>query len=77
MNMTFLTGKEIAEILKISKALAYRLISRGEIPSIRFGRTVRVKQADLEKFIAENTAVDRLALSTNALKSEVTTDVPQ
>jgi excisionase family DNA binding protein len=47
----FLTGKEIAEILKISKALAYRLIANGEIPSVRFGRTVRVKQEDLESFL--------------------------
>jgi excisionase family DNA binding protein len=51
MATTFLTGKEIADALKISKALAYRLIARGEIPSLRFGRVVRVRTEDLEQFI--------------------------
>jgi excisionase family DNA binding protein len=57
MNYTFLTGKEIAVMLKISKALAYRLISTGEITSIRFGRTVRVREEDLKNFIASKTSV--------------------
>ena len=46
-----LTAVEIAQYLNISKALVYRLIANGEIPSVRFGRTVRVKQEDLESFI--------------------------
>jgi putative molybdopterin biosynthesis protein len=56
MDATFLTGKEIAEILKISKALAYRLIAKGQIASVRFGRTVRVKREDLEQFIRQNSS---------------------
>ena len=51
MSNTFLTAKEIANILKISKALAYRLISHGQITSIRFGRVSRVRQEDLDTFI--------------------------
>jgi len=50
----FLTAKDIAKMLKISNALAYRLIQNGQISGVRFGRTVRVRQEDLEKFIAEN-----------------------
>jgi excisionase family DNA binding protein len=53
---TYLTGKEVAAILKISKALAYRLIAEGEIPSIRFRRTVRVKQEALDEFIQKNSS---------------------
>ena len=52
MNANFLNAVEIAAILKISKALAYRLIATGEITSIRFGRTVRVREEDLQAFIA-------------------------
>ena len=55
MSIQFLTGKEIAKILKISKALAYRLIAENKIPSVRFGRTVRVRQEDLEEFIQKST----------------------
>jgi excisionase family DNA binding protein len=54
MFTTFLKATEIAQILKISKALAYRLIKEGHISSVRFGRTVRVRQEDLDAFIQRN-----------------------
>lgn len=54
MNTTFLTATDVAGILKISKALAYRLISNGEIVSVRFGRTVRITSFELENFIKKN-----------------------
>jgi len=54
MVTTFLRATEIAEILKISKALAYRLMAQGQINSVRFGRTVRVRLEDLEIFIQRN-----------------------
>ena len=46
-----LKAGEVAEILKISKAMAYRLIQQREIPAIKFGRTTRVRRQDLEEFI--------------------------
>ena len=49
-----LTAYEIAIVLTISKAKAYQLISRGEIPSIQFGRTTRVRAQDLEKFLKDH-----------------------
>ena len=45
---------EVAELLSISKALAYRLIANGHITSIRFGRTVRVHPEDLATFIQKS-----------------------
>jgi excisionase family DNA binding protein len=54
MVTTFFKAIEIAQILKISKALAYRLIKEGHISSVRFGRTVRVRLEDLEIFIQRN-----------------------
>ena len=54
MTNMFLTAKEIADILKISKALAYRLISQGQITSIRFGRVSRVRQEDLDTFVQKS-----------------------
>jgi excisionase family DNA binding protein len=54
MVTTFLRATEIAQILKISKALAYRLMAQGQINSIRFGRVVRVRLEDLEDFIQRN-----------------------
>lgn len=45
---------EVAQILGVSKALAYRLISQRQLSCVRFGRTVRVKQEDLQEFIQRN-----------------------
>jgi len=47
----FLTAAEVAKILKISRALAYRLIQTREIPSFSIGRTVRIRRADLNVFV--------------------------
>jgi excisionase family DNA binding protein len=49
-----LKGTDVAQILGISKALAYRLMAQGQISSVRFGRTVRVRLEDLEIFIQRN-----------------------
>jgi excisionase family DNA binding protein len=49
-----LTGSEVANRLNISKAKAYKLMSTGRIVSIRFDKTIRVREQDLEKFINEH-----------------------
>ena len=46
-----LNGQEVAEYLNISKGKAYRLMSTGQIPCLRYDRTVRVRKQDLENFI--------------------------
>lgn len=46
-----LRAHDVAQRLGISRSLAYQLMQRGEIPTIRFGDTVRVKDCDLEEYI--------------------------
>jgi excisionase family DNA binding protein len=46
-----LKASDVAQILRISKGLAYRMMQQGEIPAIQFGRTTRVRRKDLEEFI--------------------------
>jgi excisionase family DNA binding protein len=46
-----LKASDIARILNISKALAYRLIQQGEIPVVRISHTVRVRSSDLEDYV--------------------------
>jgi len=46
--------KEVAEKLQVSRSLAYQMIRRGELPSIRFGSAVRVQQSDLDVFIKQS-----------------------
>ena len=53
-NIKLLTAEEIAELLHIIRSFAYKLIRNGEIPSIQIGKSVRVRQQDLETYISEN-----------------------
>ncbi len=47
VSIQLLTGEEVARILKISRAYAYRLMKQGDIPTIKIGRTVRVSYDNL------------------------------
>ncbi|QHW29917.1 helix-turn-helix transcriptional regulator [Paenibacillus rhizovicinus] len=44
------TTEEIAKLLKISKLTVYDLIKKGELPSYRVGKQMRVDAADLEAY---------------------------
>jgi excisionase family DNA binding protein len=46
-----LTAGEVAKILRISKSKGDRMIQVGEIRSVEFGRTSRVRHQDLDDFI--------------------------
>lgn len=48
---TLLRANEVASRLSISRSLAYQLMLRGDIPTVRFGGTVRVRDCDLEEYI--------------------------
>jgi excisionase family DNA binding protein len=42
-----LTVKEVASLLRICTATVYRLCTTGELPHLRVGATIRIRQADL------------------------------
>jgi len=46
-----LKANDVAEILNISRALSYRLLKNGDIPTVRIRGTVRVMPEDLEEYI--------------------------
>ncbi len=48
-----LTCAETAERLRISQKSVYRLVRRGELPALRFGRAIRIPVAGLERLIAD------------------------
>ncbi len=43
---------EVGETLGIGRTLAYRLVLRGELPSIKIGRSRRVPAAAVEAYVA-------------------------
>jgi putative molybdopterin biosynthesis protein len=46
-----LTAEDVARQLKIKKYTVYELIKRGELPSSRVGKQVRVSQADINEYL--------------------------
>jgi excisionase family DNA binding protein len=51
MDNEFLTGAQVARIMQVSRAHAYRMMKSGEIPTVRFGKAVRVRRADLTVYL--------------------------
>jgi len=51
MEEKLMTAQEAADFLKIKKTTVYELIRRGELPSARVGKQVRVAMADMEAYL--------------------------
>ena len=45
---------EAAKILSISKSKLYRMVQTGEIKSVKFGQSARIRLNDLKEFIKEH-----------------------
>ena len=54
MEPTLLTAEDVAKQLKINKYTVYEMIKRGELPSSRVGKQVRVSQEDLNEYLQAN-----------------------
>ena len=54
MDVRLLKSDEVAEILHISRSMAYLLMKRGDIPTVRIGTSVRVRPEDLDQYIKNN-----------------------
>ena len=52
MLAPLLTVREAAEVLRICERTLWTLTNSGEVPSVRFGRSVRYDQDDLAVWIA-------------------------
>ena len=46
-----LTPLEVSELLKITKNTVYELIKRGELPSYKIGKKIRIDMHDVEEYI--------------------------
>ena len=53
---TLLKATDVAEILNISRAMAYRLMETREIPTVSIGKAKRVRPVDLHNFILSQTS---------------------
>jgi excisionase family DNA binding protein len=51
MSEPLLNSREVAATLHVSRSYAYLLMRRGDIPAVRLGRLVRVRQGDLDAYV--------------------------
>ncbi|MDA8381185.1 MAG: helix-turn-helix domain-containing protein [Actinomycetota bacterium] len=49
----FLTVGEVAGMLRVSTMTVYRLISGGELPAARIGKSYRIREEDVDKYLAD------------------------
>jgi excisionase family DNA binding protein len=47
-----LTVTEVAQALRVSNMTVYRLVSAGDLPALRVGRSVRLRAADVESYLS-------------------------
>jgi excisionase family DNA binding protein len=49
----FLTVAEVAVSLRVSNMTVYRLINTGSLAAIRIGKSFRIREDDLSRYLAE------------------------
>ena len=50
----FLTVSEVAGLLRVSTMTVYRLIKAGQLASVRVGKSYRVREDDVDRYLANS-----------------------
>src|SRR5215203_4801188 len=53
-DLELLSIPQVCQRLAMGKSWVYRRIHEGEIPSVRLGRTIKIRRADLEHYLEEH-----------------------
>ena len=48
----FVTVAEVADLLRVSNMTVYRLIQAGSLPAVRVGRSYRIREDDVDRYLA-------------------------
>lgn len=49
----YLTVAEVAGQLRVSNMTVYRLVQSGDLAAVRVGRSYRIREDDVDRFLAE------------------------
>ncbi|HMC51456.1 MAG TPA: helix-turn-helix domain-containing protein [Acidimicrobiales bacterium] len=49
----FLTVAEVAALLRVSNMTVYRLINAGQLPAVRVGKSYRIREDDVDKYLSD------------------------
>ena len=47
----FVTVSEVAAVLRVSNMTVYRLVQAGELPAVRVGRSYRIREEDVDRYL--------------------------
>ena len=50
----FLTPAEVADMLRVSTMTVYRLIKSGDLPSTRVGKSYRLAEDDVDRYLSRS-----------------------
>lgn len=50
----FFKPREVADILQLNTLTIYEYIRKGRLPAVRFGKSYRINEKDLESFVKKN-----------------------
>lgn len=54
----FLTVAEVAEMLRVSNMTVYRLINSGAVKAVRIGKSYRLEEAEVDRYLREGAAAE-------------------
>ena len=49
----FYTVAEVARVLRVSSMTVYRLINSGQLPAVRVGKSYRLREEDVNRYLSE------------------------
>jgi excisionase family DNA binding protein len=49
----FVTVAEVAAQLRVSNMTVYRLVQAGDLPAVRVGRSYRLREEDVDRYLAD------------------------
>ena len=49
----YLTVKEVAEILRMGKTMAYELVNKPDFPSVKIGKKILIPESEFERFMKQ------------------------
>jgi len=50
-----LRAEEAARLMDFGRSTVFKMLATGELPAVRYGRSVRVRRVDVERWIEERT----------------------
>ena len=70
-----LTPLEVSELLKITKNTVYELIKRGELPSYKIGKKIRIDIADVEEYINSQKSISKPPIKQSVINTSLNNNI--